>query len=227
MQPYLFPYIGYFQLVNAVDRFVMLDDVNYINKGWVNRNRILVGGKEYLFTIPLIDASQNRYIKDIEVSNDPKWRAKFLKSVEMSYSKAPYFKEAFGIISKVINSSETFISKIVLQSLKEILNYLEIEKQIVESSSVYNNRELKGQDRILDISLKEGATQYINPIGGTELYSKDIFTNKNVQLNFIKSKPINYAQFKNEFVPWLSVIDVLMFNSKEQVREFLNLYDLV
>ncbi|MDB5282325.1 MAG: hypothetical protein JWO06_1400 [Bacteroidota bacterium] len=227
MQPYLFPYIGYFQLINSVDKFFVFDDVNYINKGWVNRNRILINGKDNLFTIPLQDASQNRIIKDIEVSPDEKWRKKFLKSIEMAYSKAPYYEFTYSLIKKVMLTEEKLITAIILNSLKEILQHLEIKTEIVVASEVYSYGAIKGVDRILKICESEKADHYINPIGGTELYQKDIFEKNNIQLSFIKSRPVVYPQFKNEFIPWLSIIDVMMFNSKEQIQEYLNAYDLI
>ena len=227
MQPYIFPYIGYFQLINVVDKFVIYDDVNFINKGWINRNRTLNNGKESLFSIPLKEASQNKLINEIEVNWDNAWKSKFLKTLEQCYKKAPFYQEALSIIEQTLQVDNEPISKIIENNLKLICHYLAIQTEIISSSTIYLNTHLKAQERILDICLQEKATQYINPIGGLELYDKDYFENKNIKLYFIKSKPIEYLQFKNEFVPWLSMIDVLMFNSKEKIKEFLNIYELV
>ena len=227
MQPYLFPYIGYLQLMAAVDTFVIYDDVAFINKGWINRNKILVGGKDNLFTVPLIGASQNRLIKDIEIDDSTKWRGKFLKTLEQSYKKAPQFQAVFPVVTEIIESEEKMIAGMIAKSLEKMANYLEIKTKIVSSSSIYQNENLKAQERILDICLKEKAQQYINPSGGIELYDKNHFAEQGISLNFIRSKPIVYPQFQNEFVPWLSVIDVLMFNTKEQVTEILNQYELI
>ena len=227
MQPYLFPYIGYIQLMAAADKFVIYDDVAFINKGWINRNKILVGGKENLFTIPLIGASQNRLIKDLEIDDSTKWRGKFLKTLEQSYKKAPQFQNVFPVIVEIIASEEKMIAGMIVKSLELIANYLEIKTEIISSSSIYQNENLKAQERILDICLKEKAQQYINPSGGMELYNKNHFAEQGISLNFIRSKPIVYPQFQNEFIPWLSVIDVLMFNSKEEVNNILNQYELI
>lgn len=227
MQPYLFPYIGYFQLMNAVDKFVILDDVNYINKGWINRNRILVNGKAHLFTVPLKEASQNRQIRNIEVADDGKWRDKYLKTVELSYKKAPYYSSVFPILMNIILSATQSISELTRQSIIEINQYLNIGTIIQETSAVYDNRQLKAEDRIIDICKREGADQYINPTGGTELYSKEMFKRDGIDLLFLKSKPQRYGQFDNEFVPWLSIIDVLMFNSKEEIMDYLSSFDLM
>ena len=227
MQPYLFPYIGYFQLINAVDKFVIYDDVNFINKGWINRNRILNNGKNSLFSIPLKEASQNKLINEIEVNWDKAWKDKFLKTLEQCYKKAPFYPEALLIIQETLHIDNQPVSKVIEHNLRLICKYLELKTEIISSSSIYQNTHLKAQERILDICLQEKATQYINPIGGLELYDKDYFEAKNIKMNFIKSNPVEYKQYKNEFVPWLSMIDVLMFNSKETIKVFLNSYELI
>lgn len=227
MQPYLFPYIGYFQLINAVDKFVIYDDVNFINKGWINRNRILVNGKPYTFTVPLKDASQNKLIKDLELAIDDRWKTKFIKTLEWAYKKAPYFDKAFGIVENVIDTKSPFIIDWHLKSLSLIKSYLEIKATFVKASTQYKNQNLKGQDRIIDICLKEKADNYINPIGGQDLYDEQSFISNKIKLYFLKSCLMTYKQYDNELVPWLSIIDVLMFNSKEQSEAFLKYYDLV
>ena len=227
MQPYIFPYVGYFQLINAVDKFVIYDDVNFINKGWINRNRILNNGKDSLFSIPLKEASQNKLINEIEVNWDGVWKSKFLKTLEQCYKKAPYYQEVLTVIEQTLNVDNEPISKVIENNLRLICHYLDIKTEIISSSAIYQNSHLKAQERILDICLQEETTQYINPIGGLELYDKDFFESKNITLNFIKSKSIEYPQFKNDFVPWLSIIDVLMFNSKDKIKEFLDNYELV
>ncbi len=227
MQPYIFPYIGYFQLINAVDKFVIYDDVNFINKGWINRNRMLNNGKDSLFSIPLKEASQNKLINEINVNWDGIWKSKFLKTLEQCYKKAPFYQVAISLIEQTLNVDDEPISKVIEYNLRLTCEYLGITSEIVSSSAIYQNTHLKAQERILDICLQEKATQYINPIGGLELYDKWVFEAQNINLNFIKSKPVEYTQFKNEFVPWLSIVDVLMFNSKETIKEFLNNYELV
>jgi WbqC-like protein family len=227
MQPYIFPYIGYFQLIKAVDKFILYDDVNFINRGWINRNRILVNGKDSMFTVPLKDASQNKLINQIDVNWDNNWKSKFLKTIEQSYKKAPFYVEILPIIEESIEVKEGEFSKIIEQNIRLICKYLDIETEIVSSSSIYQNINKKAQERILDICLQEKANHYINPIGGLELYDKEVFSQENMQMNFIKSLPVEYKQFKNDFVPWLSIIDVLMFNSKEEINKFLDNYELI
>ncbi len=227
MQPYIFPYIGYYQLINAVDKFVVYDDVNYINKGWINRNNILVNNQAFLFTIPLKDASQNRHIRDIALVTDDSWKKKFLKTIEQAYKKAPHFDIVFSLINDVIHPAITNINQLTALSLQSVSNYLGISSVFVNSSVIYDNQHLKAQERILDICFREKADHYINSIGGMEIYSKELFEKHGIRLNFLKTKPIAYKQFNKEFVPHLSMIDVLMFNDKEEIKQMLNQYELV
>ncbi|HWB63229.1 MAG TPA: WbqC family protein [Chitinophagales bacterium] len=227
MQPYLFPYIGYFQLIDSVDKFVLFDDVNYINKGWINRNRILVNGNAFLFTVPLLGASQNKLINEIELEPGDKWRGKLLKTITGSYSKAPYYRDALPIIEEIIFNAEKNLSVFLYHSIIRLTSYLGIKTEIVPSSSIYPNQELKGEDRILDICVRETADTYVNPIGGTELYSKEKFSGKGINLFFVKTHEITYKQFDKPFVPWLSVIDLMMFCSKEELAGALANRELI
>lgn len=227
MQPYFLPYIGYFQLINTVDKFVILDDVNFINKGWINRNRILVNGQSQLITIPLIEASQNKHISEIELVIDLKWKEKLLKTIEFNYKKAQYFKDVYPIIESIVLFEIPNLSTYIHNSLLQICHYLDINTMIEISSAKYKNGHLKADEKILDICLQENAQIYINPIGGTELYNKLMFEKNGIQLNFIQTEKIEYKQFNNEFVPCLSMIDVLMFNSLNRIKEMLLNFNLV
>ena len=227
MQPYFYPYIGYFQLINAVDKFILLDDVNYIKRGWVNRNKINVDNKESLFVVPLEKPSQNKLIKDTYLKDDKKCKDKILKTIEFSYKKSPYFTDCFSIVKKSILNEEKNLSLFILESIKDVCNYLDIKTEIEPSSSVYLNSHLKSSKKIIDICIQEKATKYINPIGGIELYSKDDFKNHGIELSFLKTKDIIYKQFGSEFIPYLSVIDLMMFNSPSEIRKMLEGYDLI
>ncbi len=221
MQPYFFPYFGYFQLINAVDRFVVLDDVSYVNKGWINRNRILVNGRGHRFAVPLKSASQNTLIKDIELAVDDRWKRKFLRSIERSYRNAPFFATIFPLVEDTISIDTKLIIEWNLAALLAVTRYLEIETDIIETSTGYHNNELKGQSRILDICRREGATRYLNTIAGEELYCANAFEKRGIQLHFLQMADITYHQFGDEFVPWLSIIDVMMFNSRSEIQGFL------
>lgn len=227
MQPYFLPYIGYYQLIKAVDKFVVYDDVNYINRGWINRNNILVGGKAHLFTIPLKDASQNKLIHEVALAEDAQWRKKLLKTIQQSYQKAPCYSSVYPVIESIVQYDTGTISELALQSLIQVNEYLGINTEIVPSSTVYANADLKAQDRILDICQQEQATRYINPIGGMELYDRQKFAEAGIELFFIKSSSVSYPQFKNDFVPWLSMLDVLMFNDVSTIHELLTAYELI
>ena len=226
MQPYIFPYIGYFQLINAVDKFAIYDDVNYIKQGWINRNRLLVNGLSYTFTIPIENNSSFTTIQKtkIDQKNYEKWKGKFYKTLELSYKKAPYFEDIIKLVFLTFDSQFEFISELALKSILNICSYLKIDTTFVKTSSLYNNANLHSQNRIIDICKKEHATEYINLIGGIELYSKKDFAVDEITLKFLKPKQITYNQnnFNAIFHENLSIIDVLMFNSIDETKKILN-----
>ncbi len=227
MQPYFLPYIGYMQLMNAVDTFVLYDDVAFINRGWINRNKLLINGQEYLFSVPLKDASQNKRIHEVHLADDPKWRGKLLKTIEQGYRKAPFYPTVMPLAEKIVNFTTDSIADLIYFSLTQLNQYLSLTTRLVASSSVYQNESLRAQERILNICQQENATRYINPIGGMELYDKPTFVQAGIDLNFIKSKRVEYPQFRNDFIPWLSILDMLMFNDVATVKTMLNEYELV
>ncbi len=227
MQPYILPYVGYLQLMATVDKFILYDDVNFINRGWINRNRMLVNGQDFMFTVPLKNASQNKLINEIELGDENKWREKLLKTIEQAYKKAPQFGVVFGLIEQIVNNKSGKITDFIADSFVVLNNYLDIKTEIVRTSAIYNNTHLKAQERILDICKQEQAHHYINPIGGMELYDRHYFEESKIKLNFIKAKPIHYQQFKNEFVPWLSILDLLMFCDVPTIQAFLLEFELV
>ncbi|CCH52795.1 WbqC-like family protein [Fibrisoma limi BUZ 3] len=230
MQPYFLPYVGYMQLMKAVDTFVLYDDVSFINRGWINRNKLLINGQEYLFTVPLKDASQNKRIKEVKLADDPKWRSKLLKTIEQGYRKAPYYGTVLPITEKIINFDTDSIAGLIHNSLVELNQYIGLSTTLVPTSTTYDNTHLKAQERILDICRQENATRYINPIGGMELYDKPTFAEAGIELFFIKARRVDYPQFNRnqaDFIPWLSILDILMFNDPASVRTMLDEYDLI
>jgi len=224
MQPYFFPYIGYFQLINAVDKFVIYDDVNYIKQGWINRNRILLEGKAHFFTLDLFNASSFKLINEIEMGNN---RYKLVKTIEQIYKKAAFFHEVFPLIEEIMTYKENNLALFLENSIRKIALFFNIQTNIIVSSMIKKDVSQKGQDKVLDICKKMDASIYINSIGGQELYSKEIFNQEGIGLKFIKSQPINYTQFNNEFIPWLSILDVIMFNSVEEIQGMLGQYELL
>lgn len=227
MQPYFFPYIGYWQLMNAVDIYVIYDDVNYIKGGWINRNRILVNGNPNYFNVQLKDASPYKKINEIEVNNDEISKRKMITSIELNYKKAPFFNDAFPIIKDIILQDERNLAKYLIYSIKKIAQYLDINTKFIVSSELEKNNELKGKEKVLSICKLLGASEYYNAIGGQELYDYDSFAKNDIVLNFVQTNDIKYKQFKNEFVPNLSIIDAMMFNSKDDVKKFLLNYELI
>jgi len=228
MQPYFMPYIGYFQLINSVDKFIIYDNIQYTKKGWINRNRILINEKDQLITLPIKKDSD--YLNVVERKLSESWdkdKSKMLNIIKSSYSKAPYFQETFELISKCLNHSEVNLFKFIYNSIILINDYLEIKTPIIISSTINIDHTLKSQEKVLSLCKSQNAKIYINSIGGIELYDKETFKQNNIELNFIKSNLIQYKQFNNKFIPWLSIIDVLMFNPKEQIKEYLNSYTLI
>lgn len=227
MQPYFLPYIGYWQLLNAVDKYVIYDDVNFIKGGWINRNRMLMNGEPKLFNIQMQGASPNKLINEIEVSNNKVWKKKLLKTIENSYRKAPFYTDVFPIIEEIINYDECNLAKYLANSIKKVCNYLNIETELIVSSTLYKDNSLKSQEKVIEICKELKATEYYNAIGGQELYSYEDFKDVDIKLSFLKSNEIKYKQLKDEFVANLSILDVLMFNSINDVKNFLNQYELI
>lgn len=224
MQPYFLPYIGYFQLMKAADTFVFYDDVTYIKQGWINRNRILLNEKEFLFTLELKGASSFKEINTIEVGNN---RKKLLKTITQAYKRAPFFLEVEPLIISIFESTQNNLSQYIIDTHILITNHLGINAKFLISSKIEKNNELKGQDKVIEICSKLGASNYINALGGKELYSKNDFANNGIELSFIQTKNIEYKQYSSDFIPWLSIIDVLMFSSTESIQNSLTNYKLI
>jgi len=227
MQPYFFPYIGYWQLINVADKYVIYDDVNFIKGGWINRNRILMNGEAKMINLRMNGASPNKLINEVEVVDDIVYNKKLLKTIENCYKKAPYFKDAFPIVEKIINSEEKNLAKYLEFSIRQICEYIPIDTEIIVSSTINKNNDLKGEDKILNICKILGVDEYYNAIGGQELYLYENFLLNGIKLKFLKTSNIEYKQFKNEFVPNLSIIDAMMFNSVEDIKKMLDQYELL
>jgi len=227
MQPYFLPYIGYWQLINNVDEFVIYDNIQYTKNGWINRNRYLLNEKDCLFTIPLKSDSNNLNIVDRYISENYD-KNKLLNKFINCYKKALYFKNNFDIIEEIIRYDENNLFLYNLNSVKLICSYLDIKTKISISSSInIDHKNLKAQDKVISICKELKSNIYINAIGGIDLYNKNIFEYNGLSLNFIKSNNIEYKQFDKKFVPWLSILDVMMFNSKEDIKNMLNQYQLI
>lgn len=218
MQPYFFPYIGYFQLIAAVDLFIVYDNIKYTKKGWINRNRILQSGNDVSFSLPLKSDSDFLDVRDRELAADFN-RGKLLNQIKGTYRHAPYFTQTFPLIEQVVQYEECNLFKFIHNSIVRTCQHLGITTNIKISSDFPIDHTMKNQEKVLALCGAVGADAYLNAIGGIDLYSKNTFLDKGIELKFISSKPFEYAQFGNEFVPWLSIIDVMMFNPLESIRE--------
>ena len=227
MQPYVFPYIGYFHLIEACNLFVFYDDVNFIKGGWINRNRILHQDHSILFTIPLSKASPNKLINEISPIITRQWKDKFSKLLFQNYKKAPFFEETYDIVLSVFKKDYSDIAELSIESILAIYNFLSLPLNYTKSSaSSPETRGMDRTDRLIKITKKLGCNAYINLSGGKRLYDKRYFKVNGVTLSFVKSKPVKYKQYPSQFVPDLSIIDVMMFNSKEQIVNLFSEFSL-
>lgn len=228
MQPYIFPYIGYWQLINAVDTFVLLDDVNFIMRGWINRNNILLNGKSHLISLPLEKPSQNKLISETKLKLDDKTRENLLKTIFLAYKKTPFFSEVYPLVEDIITNKEENLTKFLLYSFEKISQYMEFKTKFLISSKIEKDNTLKAQERIIEICKKLNTKTYINLPGGKNLYNEDKFREAGIELKFIQPdlESIKYTQLSNDFITNLSFLDVLMFNNRSKINQFLKNYSL-
>lgn len=228
MQPYLFPYLGYFQLISAVDVFVLSDNLQYIERGWINRNRILINGKEKLITFPLKKGSHSLNINE-RVMNDnfPDEMEKLLKVLRTAYARAPQYGTVMPLLEEIIRYPEMNLAKYAENAIRKICGHLDIGTPLVLGSGMEIHDATDKTDRVLKMIKALGGEMFINPIGGAKLYDVDYFRRHGVELKFHKIDDITYRQFDNDFVPCLSIIDVLMFNDLRQVQAMLHRYSLL
>ena len=224
MQPYFMPYIGYFQLMKAVDKYVVYDDVNYIKGGWANRNHILINGEKEMFTVTLQKASQNKLFNEIVIGDDFK---KLMKTLQMNYSRAINFDQTMVLMERIISFPNKQLAVFIANSFREILSYLSVETEILMSSEIPKDNSLRGKDKIIQICEILGADTYYNAVGGKNLYDQEEFREHGITLNFVDSLPQIYSQLHTrEFVSGLSMVDVLMNNTKDEVNRLLDSFQL-
>jgi WbqC-like protein family len=221
MQPYLFPYLGYFQLIAAVDKFVFYDDVNYIKNGWINRNRVLLNGEIRYITVPLAGASPFLKINEVMMQAPEFWVKKLLESIRHGYSKAPHYPRVSELLGDVLGTRTDRIGTLAARSVTEVARYLGLDTEFVQSSVPYRNAELSGVPRVLDICARERADIYVNLPGGRTLYEEQDFAAAGIELVFVEPDLRPYDQANAAFHPGLSILDVLMFNSAAEVKAML------
>ncbi len=224
-QPYFLPYISYWQLINAADVFYIGDNYAYIKRGWINRNRILFRGAPELFGIEVLHASSFSLISELTIAKIDK-RKKMNKLYE-AYHKAPYYDIGVKLVEEIFDCQEENLSEFLISSIKTICRYLEIKTPIHRTSELEGNDAFKREGRIYDMCHRLGADMYVNPIGGKALYDVEEFAGQGINLRFINTGDITYRQFGDMFVEKLSILDVIMFNSKDEIREMLGRYELI
>ena len=228
MQPYFLPYLGYWQLMNAVDTYIVYDDVNYIKGGRINRNTILINREAKNINLILSGATPTKHINEILVNDSLVQKRKILSKIQMAYSKAPNYESVYPILEKIFLQQENNLAKYLYNSFKIVGEYLNIQTKILLSSELKKDSSLKGRDKVISICKLLGADEYYNSVGGMELYDKEEFAANGIKLSFLKmNDDIVYKQFNNEFVPYLSIIDVMMFNSQQECQEMLKRYTLI
>lgn len=227
MQPYFFPYIGYFQLIAAVDLFIVYDNIKYTKKGWFNRNRLLQNGKDQMFSLPLKSDSDYLDVCERELAADFN-RDKLLNQFKGAYRRAPYFTQTFPLVERIVRYEDVNLFRFLHHSIARTCEHLGIATEIRISSGIAIDHKLKNQDKVCALCTAVGASTYVNAIGGIELYSKETFREQGIDLKFIQSKPFEYPQFGDAFVPWLSIIDVMMFNPLDTIQTCISTnYELI
>ncbi len=250
MQPYFFPYIGYFQAINAVDKYILYSKLNYITEGWINRNRILkVNGEAFFIIVNVVDKSSYKKICEIKLDCNKKWRKKILHSIYFNYKISPFFEEIYALVEQIVNYDTEYLYKINEIGIVTICNFLEIDTEIVCDNEKYSDIEekllkvdlndysgfpfLEGRKpikkvlRVIEICRREGANIFINAIGGQALYNKSEFASYNIELKFISTENFSYPQNSSYFVPNLSIIDLLMNCGRDKTKLLLDKYDLI
>jgi len=220
MQPYFFPYIDYFRLAASVDRFVFLDDVQYIRRGWINRNRLLIRGEPSYFSVPVKKPARSDRICDVRIA-EPDERERILETIRHTYRKAPFFDQTFTLARRVLSFPTNFIGELAKHSVQEVCRLLRLETSFVQSSRIYGNDHLRGEARIVDIARIEGAGVYRNARGGAHLYSRPVFEAEAIDLQFLDTRSFSYSQANEVGVADLSILDVLMWVSVDAVGAFV------
>ncbi len=227
MQPYFLPYLGYWQLMGCVEKFVVYDDIQFTKKGWIHRNRYLNNGSDQMFTLPLKKDSD--YLDVVERSLSDSWEVeknKLKRKIEGAYKKAPRFYEGMPVFEECLEYKGGNLFDFVLNSIKVIREKLDIGAELMISSEIGDSKHLNGQERVLEICRTLGATEYVNPIGGYELYQRKAFCSQGVELKFHKIGDVMYDQNQKEFLPNLSVLDMLMFVGIDGVKGELTNFEL-
>lgn len=228
MQPYFFPYLGYFSLIKHTDELISFDTAQYIRHGWVNRNRILKPGSGWQYIrVPVAKHSQKSRINEVEIA-DKKWGEIILRQLDHYKKKAKYYRPVVNWIKTVLDTKQRKVFKLNVELLEAVCDYLKIgfKHRLYSELDINIGPVRQPGEWALKICEAVGASEYVNPPGGGELFDRRRFKDSGVELFFIKNKLLPYSQLRGEFVPGLSVIDVLMHNSVEDVHKLIDAYDI-
>lgn len=231
MQPYFFPYIGYFSLIKYVDKFIFFDTPQYISHGWVNRNRILdqKGNPDYI-TVPIKKVSRETPIKEIEISMDKNWRETIVGKLSVYKRKAPNYDAVINFVKDILYGSE-------YSNLSE-LNCMSIERTcemigLTNDFSVFSKMDLQiGQVNAPDewalyITRALQGDIYVNPPGGQSFFDKEKYESNNIKLQFLESRLRPYIQRIGRFEPGLSILDAMMFCKNDEIKDMLEDYRII
>lgn len=225
MQPYFFPRLAYFQLINESDTFVLFDSAQMIVKGWVRRNRIIdystEAGWSYI-NVPVSSLSRSQSIGDVLIDNTKEWRLRIRRQLE-NYSKAPFYSETTALVSDCLDIGAVKLVDLLDHAIRLTADHLGIETKFNRYSNLGIERE--GNEGPGDWALLAakhcGASTYINPVSGRLIYDDSKFERSGLNLRFLEDEPEIYSQNLKNFLPRLSIIDTLMFNGKDDTSLML------
>jgi len=230
MQPYFFPYAGYFSLIIHSDIFIVMDDVQYIRRGWMHRNRILnpVKGYNYIHT-GIIKAPVETKIRDIRLKKDGKWEERFRNQLLIYQNRAPYYDWVHSFVEPFLSGNYEYLVELNQDIIQAVCNALDIKTQIMRQSELkeFSCEGKEPDDWGLYMTKHLGGNIYLNPPGGKQIYSKEKYKKHHIELKFIENQLPEYDQGKEKFVKGLSILDLFMFNTKEEVKKLLNAYKII
>lgn len=230
MQPYFFPYLGYFNLLHSSDLFILLDDVQFIRRGWINRNRIQLVEAPLSFTVPVAKASRDTPINRTLISPDhfAGFADKFAKQLKAAYGTAPFYKDVATLVEKTLGGPHDTVAQLAERSIREVMDYVGLKRNIRLASALEpeaSGKHLKGEERLIHIARAVGASHYNNPPGGRELYSSDAFAAAGIALRFVRPHLPPYDR-PAPFIPGLSILDALMYIPPEEITGMMAQYSV-
>jgi len=229
MQPYVFPYVPYFQLAAAVDEFWVFDDVQYIRRGWMNRNYILLKGEKCRFTLPVTAGNRSDLIrhKSLAVDFSKSLRA-FSELIRHAYREAPYADDVYAIIDELQGRTQSSFLNFAVATMSLCFRHLDIRAQFRFTSELKLGSEFSGAGRVMEICHRVGAEQYVNPVGGALLYDPNAFAARGINLQFLQGRCLPYPQVgRTQFQPGLSILDLIANVDYRSRKAQMQSYSLV